>query len=184
MTDRSGDGACLIGIGANIAPEANIRRALTLLGERVQLVALPPSTARRPWSVKGSPVPQRRGGGETAIAPAALKQEVLRGIEEALGRQRTADKYAPRPIDLDIAVYDQQVIATADLTIPDPEITRRPFLAIPLCELAPDLVLPDSGRRVCEVAAALDASAMEPLPEFTRELREQLLPAPANQPTE
>ncbi len=175
----------VIGIGANIAPEANIRRALTLLGERVQLVAL--STFYRTPALEREGQPPFLNGVvavETAIAPAALKQEVLRGIEEALGRQRTADKYAPRPIDLDIAVYDQQVIATADLTIPDPEITRRPFLAIPLCELAPDLVLPDSGRRVCEVAAALDASAMEPLPEFTRELREQLLPAPANQPTE
>jgi 7,8-dihydro-6-hydroxymethylpterin-pyrophosphokinase len=99
---------------------------------------------------------------------------VLRRIEHDLGRIRTDDKYAPRTIDLDILVYDDLVVETDGVVIPDPEIANRPFLAIPLCELDPGLTLPDSGLAVCDLAGRFAPSDMEPLREYTDSLRDSI----------
>jgi len=108
---------------------------------------------------------------ETDLPPHALKYTLLRQIEAELGRCRTADKYAPRTIDLDLLAYDALVLTGEDLVLPDPEIVQRAFLAVPFCELAPDYVLPDSGRRLREVADTFCASSMTPLTAFTEQLR-------------
>jgi 2-amino-4-hydroxy-6-hydroxymethyldihydropteridine diphosphokinase len=65
-----------------------------------------------------------------------------------LGRVRAVDKYAPRTIDLDIAFYGQQVIDLNGRHIPDPEIEKLPHLALPLADVAPNWVHPESPSRV------------------------------------
>jgi dihydroneopterin aldolase/2-amino-4-hydroxy-6-hydroxymethyldihydropteridine diphosphokinase len=57
------------------------------------------------------------------------------------------------------------------MTLPDTDIVRRPFLAVPLLELAPGLQLPGSGLRINEIAAALPQDAMKPLQDYTARLR-------------
>jgi 2-amino-4-hydroxy-6-hydroxymethyldihydropteridine diphosphokinase len=57
------------------------------------------------------------------------------------------------------------------LTVPDPEIHQRVFLAVPLHELAPDAVLPDTGEPLSEVVARLDASQLRPAQGFTRRMK-------------
>ena len=79
--------------------------------------------------------------------------------------------YAARPIDLDLLLYDDLVIERDDLTLPDPHMLLRPFLAQGLYELAPELKLPGSDRSIAAVAAALSGKGMEPLPAFTERLR-------------
>ncbi len=49
---------------------------------------------------------------ETDLTAAELKEQVLQVIERELGRVRTADKNAPRTIDLDIALFGDQVLMT------------------------------------------------------------------------
>ena len=112
---------------------------------------------------------------ETDLAPRELKFQVLRRIESELGRTRGSDKFAARTIDLDLILYDELVMTTEDLTLPDPDILRRPFLAIPLHELAPGLVLPGSGLRISETAAALPRTRMKPLEDYTERLRKEIL---------
>jgi hypothetical protein len=100
-------------------------------------------------------------------------------VEADLGRRRSSDKYASRPIDLDLLLYDDCVLSNNQLTLPDPDILERAFVAIPLCELAPDLLLPGSGLPICRVAERFAAEDMECLAEYTRLLRNELLtPAP------
>jgi 7,8-dihydro-6-hydroxymethylpterin-pyrophosphokinase len=84
---------------------------------------------------------------------------------------RKADKYAARTIDLDIAVYDDAVIDEPDLRIPDPDIRSRPFIAIPLLELAPKLILPDTGERLSSLAIVKGREGLDPVYDFTEELR-------------
>jgi 7,8-dihydro-6-hydroxymethylpterin-pyrophosphokinase len=103
-----------------------------------------------------------------------LKGEVLRPIEEALGRRRTADRNAPRPIDLDVLVHGGEVLEEEGLRLPDPDVRVRPFVAFPLWELAPDLVLPGDGVRLADVIAGLSREGMEPLGELTRLLRAEV----------
>ncbi len=62
---------------------------------------------------------------------------------------------APRPIDIDILFYGDQVIETPDLIIPHPRLTERAFVLIPLAEIAPDLVHPVSGKTIMELKKAL-----------------------------
>jgi 7,8-dihydro-6-hydroxymethylpterin-pyrophosphokinase len=100
-----------------------------------------------------------------------LKHQVLRNIEADLGRERSEDKYAPRTIDLDLIAYDDLVIERDDLTLPDPQILRRPFLAMGLSELAPGWTMPGLDRRIEEVAAALPQGGMKPLENYTLLLR-------------
>lgn len=164
-----------IGVGANINPRENVREALRQLKHAVRIVGI--STFYRTAPLGRPEQPPFINGViavETELPPLVLKSSVLRRIEEALGRQRRTDKYAARPIDLDMLVYDALVQVTEELVLPDPDITQRAFLAIPLCELAPELVLPDTGRCIREIAASFAVHTMEPLMAYTEELRKEI----------
>ena len=67
------------------------------------------------------------------------------------------------------------MIAEPGLTIPDPDVLARAFVAAPLAELAPSLVLPGSAKRVDEIAASLKDDSMTPLDEFTAALRKEVV---------
>jgi len=164
-----------IGVGSNINPEENTRRALRLLAERLRVMRV--STVYRTEALGRPDDPGFYNCVveiETEIPPEDLKRRVLRRIEADLGRSRTSDKYAPRTIDLDVLLYADVVVSAGELVLPDPDITKRPFLAIPLRELAPDLTLPGTGQRVADIAAALAGRQMQPLPEYTALLRRDI----------
>ena len=160
-----------IAIGSNIDPEENIPRALDRL-KRAMRVAGISTFYRTPALGDGEQPPFYNGviAAEMNLPPRTVKFEVLRNIEEQLGRRRCEDRYAPRTIDLDLILYDDLIVQEADMILPDPEIARRAFLAVPLCELAPELVLP-GGRSICTIATELGEQSLEPLPEFTANLR-------------
>jgi 2-amino-4-hydroxy-6-hydroxymethyldihydropteridine diphosphokinase len=163
-----------VGIGSNIEPERNIAKALISLAREARVVGVSTFYRTRP---EGRPEQPDFYNGvaeiETDLPPVELKQ-TLRRIERELGRERTEDEYAPRTIDLDIALYDDLAIETDDLTIPDPRISKRAFLAIPLFELAPDLVLPGSGIALRDIAESFCEHGMQPLTAYTERLRKEV----------
>lgn len=163
-----------IGIGSNVEPEVNIPRALELLAERARLRAI--STFYRTAALDRPGQPDFLNGAcriETDLDPRRLKFETLRDIEARLGRRRTADKYGPCTIDLDVLLYGRRVCDEPDLRIPDPDIRARPFVAAPLLELAPDAVLPDTGEPLAGIEAARALDRLTPDLEFTREVRQR-----------
>jgi 2-amino-4-hydroxy-6-hydroxymethyldihydropteridine diphosphokinase len=165
-----------IAVGSNIEPAKNIRQALRLLAQSVRLIGI--SSFYRDPAVIHPEQPLFYNGVvaiETRLPPIELKWVVLRRIEAVLGRHRTEDKYAARTIDLDLISYEHRVLAAPQLTLPDPNILKRAFVAIPLAELAPDLVLPGSGVPIRQAARQLASNQLEPLDEFTRRLRAELL---------
>jgi 2-amino-4-hydroxy-6-hydroxymethyldihydropteridine diphosphokinase len=161
-----------VSIGSNIDPEGNVLAAVRLLRGRVRVVALS-LFYRTPAEGRPEQSPFYNGvvEVETELSPRELKLGVLRPVESELGRRRTEDRFAARPIDLDLLLYDEVVSHEADLRLPDPDLVRRAFLAHPLAELAPDLVLPGDSRTLREVAARLSRQDLEPLPEYTARLR-------------
>jgi 2-amino-4-hydroxy-6-hydroxymethyldihydropteridine diphosphokinase len=74
----------------------------------------------------------------------------LQEIEIKMGRQ-PSEKWGPRIIDLDIILYGQEIVQERDLLIPHPYAQQRLFVLIPLQEINPEIVFPDSGMGIREV---------------------------------
>jgi len=75
--------------------------------------------------------------GDTELQPGELLR-VLRGIESGMGSKKLIAK-GPRLIDIDILLYGQHVIDTAELQVPHPRMTLRRFVLVPLAEISPGL---------------------------------------------
>ncbi|RYY40925.1 MAG: 2-amino-4-hydroxy-6-hydroxymethyldihydropteridine diphosphokinase [Chitinophagaceae bacterium] len=95
---------------------------------------------------------------ETRLAPGALLQTVL-SIEADMGRRRL-ERYGPRLIDIDILLYDDQVIDEPGLQLPHPQLPARRFALTCLAAIAPQVRHPLSGRSI----AQLLAHCADPLP--------------------
>jgi 2-amino-4-hydroxy-6-hydroxymethyldihydropteridine diphosphokinase len=81
---------------------------------------------------------------------------ILQRIEQDLGRRREGVRWGPRCIDLDILLWDGEVIADANLQVPHLELHKRRFALEPLVELAPDLRHPVLGVSMKDLLARLD----------------------------
>lgn len=165
-----------LGVGSNIEPETNIPRALELLARApgVEVTAISTFYRTAAEDAPGSPdfyngVVALRVG----MPPHDLRS-VLLGVEAACHRRRTADRNAPRTIDLDLLLYGDPDTSMVELRGPDPDITQRGFIAIPLLELAPGLELPGGKGSLADAAARFDTPIGEPLSEFSADLRRRL----------
>jgi 2-amino-4-hydroxy-6-hydroxymethyldihydropteridine diphosphokinase len=102
---------------------------------------------------------------DTDFAPEALLKR-LKAIEEAMGRKRVRGKrWGSRIIDLDILLYDQDVIEKRSLKVPHREMHHRRFVLMPLAELAPMVVHPQLGQSISTLLATVkDAKRVTLLP--------------------
>lgn len=148
----------LVVLGSSIAPEQNLPAAVRHLAEHPGIEVLAAS------GVYESPPLDRPGDPwfhncallvQTTLSPEGLRSE-FRRVEAALGRVRHGDRYAPRPIDIDLAALEGFEGEVGGSRVPDPDIPRRAFLALPLAEVAPDWVHPGPGRSLREIAASFD----------------------------
>jgi 2-amino-4-hydroxy-6-hydroxymethyldihydropteridine diphosphokinase len=168
-----------IAVGSNIDRETNVERALARLNEFAPIRAISNFYSTR--ALSGGAQPDFLNGMvevATELSALALKRDVLRSIEAGLGRRRSADKDADRTIDLDLVLYDDVVVDTADLVLPDPDLARRAFLAVPLLELAPSLELPGGLGSAAGLARDLSGAGMVAKLEYTRRLRTRFLHGP------
>jgi len=146
-----------IGLGANLGDrEATIRRALELLGERPGIRVAAVSTLREtePWGFAEQPRFLNGAAAlETTLTPRELLDALL-AVERDLGRTREGPRYGPRTIDLDVLLYDDELVDEPGLTVPHPRLHERAFALEPLLDLDPELAVPGRGR-VADLLAAL-----------------------------
>jgi 2-amino-4-hydroxy-6-hydroxymethyldihydropteridine diphosphokinase len=135
-----------VGIGTNLGDRnENVRRALELL---VELGPIRSSTVREtdPVGVTDQPKFLNAVAELETDLPARELLEGLLEIECRLGRDRSSEqRWGPRTIDLDLLLYGQETIDEPGLSVPHPRLAERRFVLEPLCELAPDLILPNGG---------------------------------------
>jgi len=93
---------------------------------------------------------------ETSVAPQQLLT-VLQQIERRLGRVPSAQRWAPRPIDLDLLLYDDRVVNDPQLTIPHPRMHERRFVLEPLAQLAPQVMHPILHQTIAALLAQIAA---------------------------
>lgn len=162
-----------LAVGSNIDPETNVVAALVMLAAETTVTGV--STFYRTPPLARPEQDCYVNGIWRIVTPLGardLKFSLLRPVERRLGRVRTPDAHAPRTIDLDIALFGDEVIDETDLRVPDPGIVERPFLAVPLLELAPQLRLPGTGVRLADQPVSHRTGALEAMPALTIRLRE------------
>lgn len=160
MTDAASLTAfdALIGIGSNVGDKAeNIGRALELLtaDDSVRIVKVSGLYRSPPWGILEQ---DWFVNAAAAVATDLSAHDLLRrclAVEDEMGRVRR-QKWGPRLVDVDVLTYRRQTIDTPDLKVPHPFIEQRPFVLVPLLEIAPDE--PIRGRPVRGLVRAIDVS--------------------------
>jgi 2-amino-4-hydroxy-6-hydroxymethyldihydropteridine diphosphokinase len=154
-------------MGSNVDKERNLPAAVAALRDHpaVTVLASSPTYVTAAIGADGEQAAQPAFHNaalwvETELPPQALRT-LLRNIEAQLGRVRGADKFAPRPIDLDIAFYGNQVLEVDGKAIPDPDVLRFAHVALPLAAVAPGWLHPEHGRPLSAIAREFDATEME-----------------------
>jgi len=139
-----------LGLGSNMGDrQNNLDKALDLLSRRLRLGKV--SSVYETAPVGNTDQPQFLNmvcQVHTRLTPEGLLA-LAKGIESKLGR--TGKSNAPRPIDIDILLYAEQVMETPGLVIPHPRMTERAFVLSPLAEIAPDAVHPTTGKTIKEL---------------------------------
>lgn len=150
-----------VSLGSNIDPERHLKDAVRLLAERCRLLAVSPVYQTRPVGTVAQPDFHNAAALiESGLSAAALKTQVLAEIEQALHRVRTTDKNAPRTIDLDIVLFDSEILDLGYRHIPDPDLLTYPHLAVPVADLAPQFVHPETGQTLQEIVRGMDLSGL------------------------
>ncbi len=134
-----------LSIGSNIQPETNLPKAVELLKGFGIVRAV--SSAWESHAVGAAGQPDYLNACvwlETPLSRGDLKEKLIRPIEAALGRRRTPDKNAPRTIDLDLILVNEEPVNL--------EKWEYPFVIVPLAELAPDIIHPIARKKIIQVA--------------------------------
>ena len=153
---------CLIGLGSNVGHrQETLERAVERLQEAPGVELLAASRWHATLPAGGPPGQEAFLNGavlvRTSLAPESLLS-LLKRIEVELGRTPSAQRWGPRPIDLDLLLCDEQVLQTPLLTLPHPRMSWRRFVLEPAAEIAPAMVHPTTRWSIGRLLEHLNAT--------------------------
>lgn len=140
-----------LGLGSNLKErEKNLIKALSLVGQRTQLIKASSIYETEPAGLEEQPLFLNMVCQIcTNLKPVELLHYVKQ-VEVQLGR-KASFRNAPRIIDIDILIYDNIITKEPDLIIPHPRLVERAFVLIPLAEIAPHLNHPKLDKSIIEL---------------------------------
>jgi len=146
-----------LSLGSNIEPERHLPVAVAHLARYGSVRAASSVWESPPFGLSDQPRFLNAAVLlETNLSAQALREEAIASIERMLGRTRSENKNAPRTIDIDIMLFNHDILQVNERRIPDPEVLERPFVAIPLAEIAPEYVHPETGQTLQAIGAGFD----------------------------
>jgi 2-amino-4-hydroxy-6-hydroxymethyldihydropteridine diphosphokinase len=154
------DATVYLSLGTNLGQRRrNLERALDGLGEVMAITAVSPIYQTPPWGLTDQPdFLNLCLAATTDLTPRQLLH-FNQQLEKRIGRTKEV-RWGPRLIDIDILFYDDIISCSEELTIPHPQIAQRAFVLVPLADIAPDLVHPQTGQTVTEMVAQVDTSGV------------------------
>ena len=137
-----------LGLGSNLGDRlTNLQAAVDALQVEPGLRVTASSRVWETVPVGGPPQPDYLNAViriETDLSARDLL-DTGRRVEARLGRVRT-ERWGARTIDIDVLLFDEEVIEESDLVVPHPRLSQRAFVLLPLLEVTPDPILPDGTR--------------------------------------
>ena len=152
--------AVYLGLGSNLGNRrANLALALRMLPPLVRVEAVSALYESPPQPPAAPPAYLNAACRVvTGLAPLLLLRH-LKQVERLIGR-RAAARWAPRPIDLDILLFDDQVIDDPELAVPHPRLAERAFVLRPLLDLDPKLTHPVTKQPLSRLLERVGADAL------------------------
>lgn len=139
-----------LSLGSNVDAVTHLRAAVNALRERFGDVVLSPVYRTRAVGFDGPDFHNAAAIIDTDLDPHALNAW-LHALEDAHGRDRSGPRYGDRTLDIDIVLFDGLSLEGAgNLRIPRPEL-KHAFVLRPLAEIAPDVVVPGTGRTLAQL---------------------------------
>jgi 2-amino-4-hydroxy-6-hydroxymethyldihydropteridine diphosphokinase len=133
-----------LNIGSNIEPEHHLQEAIRSLREYGQVNSISNAWQSHAFGSDGPDFLNACVLFLTPLKAHQLKEQVIRPIERKLGRIRSTDKYAPRTIDIDVILFDDEPFGG--------EFWSNAFVVVPLADLLPDFRHPLNYERLAQVA--------------------------------
>ena len=155
-----------VAAGSNVAPLENLRRALDVLDRHFAPITVSRAYANAAVGFAGDDFINLVVAFQTDLTVHQVLER-LHEAETACGRERLAPKWAPRAMDLDILLFGDLVCTEPGLTLPRPDLLKRPYMLGPAAEIAPGVVHPIERRTLAELwrdmRATQAAHAMRPV---------------------
>lgn len=134
-----------LGLGSNIEPEENLSLAVRELRQKYGELEVSSVYRNAALGFDGDDFLNLVVGFESDEEAAAICDEIER-LHNLVGRKRGSEKWEARPLDIDLLLYNDQVIAEPPVRVPRSDILKYSFVLRPLAELAPDLLHPVTGK--------------------------------------
>jgi 2-amino-4-hydroxy-6-hydroxymethyldihydropteridine diphosphokinase len=139
-----------IGIGSNIKRKYHIKMAIFALQKAFGKLLISPIYETAAVGFDGDHFYNLVAYFKSSLSLSKI-ETILKNIEDQTGRDRTQAKFSARTLDIDLLLFDQEVLHSQGIDIPRNEILKYTFVLKPLVDIAPDLRHPEANKSMTEL---------------------------------